>query len=118
MSKKKNISGVIYSTNPNFQYTFEKKSEQETLPPQQQDLRVFIEKKHRGGKTVSIIKGYIGKQEDLDELAKLLKTKCGTGGTAKDGEILIQGDFRDKIMEFLLAKGYKAKKAGSIPPAQ
>ncbi len=112
MSKKKNITGVVYSTNPNFQYTFEKKSEQGTLLPQQQDLRVFIEKKHRGGKTATIIKGYIGKQEDMEELAKLLKTRCGTGGTAKDGEILIQGDFRDKIMEFLLAKGYKAKKAG------
>lgn len=112
MSKKKNIIGVVYSTDPDFKYSYKNDSETETLPPQQQDLRVFIEKKHRGGKTVTIIKGFIGKLKDLEELGKFLKTKCGTGGTVKDGEILIQGDFRDKIMELLLGKGYKAKKAG------
>jgi len=112
MSKKKNVVGIVYSTNPNFQYSFDKTSEHETLPPQQQDLRVLIEKKHRGGKTVTIIKGFVGKQDDMDELAKFLKTRCGVGGTSKDGEILIQGDFRDKIMELLFTKGYKAKRAG------
>jgi len=112
MSKKKNITGVMYSTNPDFQYSYENNSEPETLPAQQQNLRVFIEKKHRGGKTATIIKDFVGKQEDMEELCKFLKTRCGTGGTAKDREILIQGDFRDKIMEMLLAKGYKAKKAG------
>ncbi len=112
MSKKKNITGVVFSTNPNFQYSYEGPTEVETLPPQQQDLRVFIEKKHRGGKTANIIKGFVGKQEDMDVLCKFLKTKLGVGGSAKDGEILIQGDFRDKIVEMLIAKGYKAKKAG------
>jgi len=112
MSKKKNIIGVVYSTNPDFQYSFEKSSEVTTLPPQQQDLRIFIEKKHRGGKTVTIIKGFIGKQEDLEELAKILKTKCGVGGVAKNGEILVQGDSRDKITKLLILNGYKAKKAG------
>jgi len=112
MSKKKNITGVVYSTDPNFQYAFEGSKEQETLPPQQQDLRIFIEKKHRGGKTANIIKGFIGKQEDLESLGKFLKTKLGVGGSAKDGEIIIQGDFRDKIVELLLSKGYKSKKAG------
>jgi translation initiation factor 1 len=112
MSKKKNISGILYSTNPQFNYTYENKAEHNTLPPQQQDLRIFLEKKHRGGKTASVIKGFIGKQDDMEELGRLLKTRCGTGGSAKDGEIIIQGDFRDKILQMLLEKGYKAKKAG------
>ena len=102
----------MYSTNPDFGYTYDNPSEPTTLPPQQQDLRIFIEKKHRGGKTASIIKGFIGTHDDLEALSKLLKTKCGTGGSAKDNEIIIQGDMRDKILEILLAKGYKAKKAG------
>ncbi|MFA4852233.1 MAG: translation initiation factor [Bacteroidales bacterium] len=112
MSKKKNVIGVVYSTNPDFRYSFENTSDIVTLPPQQQDLRIFIEKKHRGGKTVTIIKGFIGKREDMEELAKMLKTKCGVGGIAKDGEILIQGDSRDKITELLILNGYKVKKAG------
>ena len=112
MSKKKNIIGVVYSTNPNYKFEFENKSEPTTLPAQQQDLRVFLEKKHRGGKSASIIKGFVGKESDMEELGKFLKTRCGVGGTVKDGEILIQGDFRDKILELLLSKGYKAKKAG------
>ncbi len=112
MQKKKNLIGTVYSTNPDFDYTYDNPSEPTTLPPQQQDLRIFIEKKHRGGKTASIIKGFIGTHDDLEALSKLLKTKCGTGGSAKDNEIIIQGDMRDKILEILLAKGYKAKKAG------
>ena len=112
MSKKKNISGVVYSTNPNFTYQFNQSDEPATLPPKQQDLRVFIEKKHRGGKTACLIKGFVGTQNDLEELAKFLRSRCGVGGSAKDNEILVQGDCRDKIMDLLISKGYKAKKAG------
>jgi translation initiation factor 1 len=112
MSKKKNAVGVVYSTNPDFKYSYENTGEPDTLPPGQQDLRVMIEKNHRGGKTVSIIKGFVGRKEDMEDLAKFIKTKCGVGGTVKDGEILIQGDFREKIMTLLTEKGYKAKKAG------
>jgi translation initiation factor 1 len=112
MSKKKNVSGIVYSTNPNYNYTFVNAPERDTLPPQQQELRIFLEKKHRGGKTACVIKGFIGKQDDMEDLGRLLKTKCGTGGSAKDGEIIIQGDCRDKILQILLEKGFKAKKAG------
>ncbi|MEI6766161.1 MAG: translation initiation factor [Bacteroidota bacterium] len=112
MPKMKNISGIVYSTNPQFEYVSAKNEDPDTLAPNQQQLKVHIEKKHRGGKTASIIRGFIGKQEDLEELGKLIKTKCGTGGSAKDGEIIIQGDHRDKIVAMLTEKGYKAKKAG------
>ena len=112
MPKNKNISGIVYSTNQDYKYNYDNDSETETLPPHQQELRIFLEKKHRGGKTACVIKGFIGKQDDMEELGRLLKTKCGTGGSAKEGEIIIQGDFRDKILQLLLEKGYKAKKAG------
>lgn len=111
MSKKK-PSGIVYSTNPNFQYEFEGTSEENTLPPTQQDLRVWIDRKQRGGKQVTLITGFVGTTDDLEALGKLLKTICGTGGAAKDGEILIQGDVRDKVMDILIKSGYKAKKAG------
>jgi len=109
---KKNPTGVVYSTNPDFSYNYGEVSEPDTLPPNRQDLRVVIEKKHRGGKTATLITGFIGKTIDLEKLGKDLKTKCGTGGSVKDAEILIQGDFRDKIMDFLIKSGYKAKKSG------
>ncbi len=112
MSKNKNVTGIVYSTNPDFKYASSISSEANTLPPQQQELRVFLETKHRGGKTATVIKGFVGHKDDLETLGKLLKTKCGTGGSAKDGEIIIQGNFRDKIVEILIANGYKAKKAG------
>ena len=112
MTKNKNVTGVVYSTNPDFQYKYENSAESETLPPQQQNLKVYVEKKHRGGKTVTIIKGFIGKQTNLESLAKILKTKCGVGGTAKDREIIIQGEQREKLAEILIAAGYKVKKAG------
>ena len=112
MAKNKKRKNVVYSTNPNFHYEYESEHHEETLPPQQQDLRVMLDKKNRKGKAVSLVTGFVGSTEDLNEMAKLLKSSCGVGGTAKDGEILIQGDFRDKILEILLKKGYKVKKSG------
>ena len=112
MSKNKNsTSGFVFSTNPNFRVE-EENNAQETLAPSQQDLRVWLEKNHRGGKTACVVKGFVGTEDDLNELGKILKSKCGTGGTAKDAEIIIQGDHRDKIITLLTQLGYKCKKAG------
>ena len=103
--------GIVYSTNPDFEYVQDSgPSEQETLPPQQQKLIVRIDRRQRAGKQVSLVEGFVGTQEDLASLARTLKTKCGTGGTAKDGEITIQGDFRDKLVDILTDMGYKAKR--------
>jgi translation initiation factor 1 len=104
---------MVYSTNPDFEYTTAQEEQTPTLPPQQQDLRVWVDRKHRGGKTVTLVKGFVGTDEDLADLGRMLKSKCGVGGTAKDGEIIIQGDHRDRIMELLSKAGYKCKKAGS-----
>ncbi|MGB9746118.1 MAG: translation initiation factor [Bacteroidales bacterium] len=109
----KGRSGIVYSTDPDFQYELgEKEEEEETLPPGQQDLRVMIDRKNRSGKTVTLVKGFRGKKEDLTELGKILKSRCGTGGSVKEGEILIQGDVAGRVLDILNQLGYRAKKAG------
>lgn len=112
MSKKdKNRINVVYSTNPNFQYEESDNGRQDTLPPAQQNLKIFLDR-IGGGKMVSRVSGFVGTDNDLNDLAKLLKQKCGVGGNAKDGDILIQGDNRDKLLGILQGAGYKVKKAG------
>lgn len=102
--------GVVYSTNPDFQYETAAETEAETLPPAQQRLIVAIDRRNRGGKQVTLVTGFVGTAEDLKELGKTLKTRCGVGGTAKDGEITIQGDFREKVTALLREMGYQAKR--------
>lgn len=108
----KNRMGVVYSTDPNFKYVTQDDLdvEPETLEPARQKLIVAIDRRNRGGKQVTLVSGFVGREEDLAALAKTLKTRCGVGGSAKDGEILIQGDFRDRIVEILTKLGYKAKR--------
>ena len=101
---------VVYSTNPEFRYEREEEIEEETLPKNQQKLRVSIEKKGRGGKTVTVVSGFTGTEDDLKELGRLLKSKCGVGGSAKDGEILIQGDLKPRVVELLKSEGYSQTK--------
>jgi|SRR5690606_16176353 len=112
-SKKKVFTGVVYSTDSEFQYIEEASSQEaSTLPTQQQNLRVMLDKKQRAGKSVTIVTGFIGKDADLEKLGKQIKQKCGVGGSVKDGIILIQGDFRQRIMELLTLDGYKVKQSG------
>ena len=112
MSKKdKGRKDVVYSTNPDFSYEYDGGEEKDTLSPEHQDLRVYLDRLG-GGKMVSRISGFIGTEADLSDLGRTLKQKCGVGGSVKDGEILIQGDHRQKILDLLTKAGYKAKKAG------
>lgn len=115
MSKKINdlsaLGGFIFSTNKDFEFD-NNDEQQETLPNNEQRLEAHLDKKNRGGKVATVIKGFEGTDEDLKTLAKSLKTLCGVGGSAKDGEIIIQGNFRDKIMDYLAKEGYKVKRVG------
>ena len=112
MQKKKlnSFSGLVYSTNPDFKMDHENIEEQETPEPRQQKLRIRLSTKQRAGKTVTLIEGFIGKAADLESVEKKLKNFCGTGGSSKDGEIIIQGDNRDKVLDWLLKNGYSGSK--------
>lgn len=115
MSKKnkhKNREGVVYSTNQEFNYFEGLSGLRATLPNEQQNLIVKIDKKQRGGKVVTLVQGFVGSTDDLKNLGKILKSKCGVGGSQKDGEIIIQGDFKEKIYQILLDHNYKVKKSG------
>lgn len=105
--------GVVYSTNPDFKYQTAAEEEADTLAPEKQRLIVGIDRRNRGGKQVTLISGFVGKADDLKELGRALKTKLGVGGSAKDGEITIQGDFRDKVVALLHEMGYKNTKRGN-----
>lgn len=110
-NKNKRKDGIVFSTASDFEYNFEQETESETLPNQQQQLKVYLDRKG-GGKLVSRITGFIGSTSDMNELGSAIKKYCGVGGSVKDNEILIQGDFRDKILQYLTSQNYKAKKAG------
>ena len=109
MSDWKDRLGVVFSTSTEFNYELDVEQQEETLPKAKQNLRVALDKRNRGGKKVTIVADFKGSDDDLKELCKMLKTKCGVGGSAKDGEIIIQGDFRQKIVDILKAGGYRAR---------
>jgi len=110
--KKQRFEGIVYSTDSDFSFFEDTKEDLDTLPISKQQLKVLLDRKSRKGKIVTIVEGFVGKQEDLEELGKLLKQKCGVGGSAKDGEILIQGDFKLKIFNILTDLGYRVKQVG------
>ena len=103
--------GVVFSTNPDFKYATETDDVEATLPPSQQNLRVWLDRL-KGGRVATVVRGFIGSSDDLQALGKELKKSCGVGGTAKDGEIIIQGDHRDRVVDLLVKAGYRAKRAG------
>jgi len=110
--RDKGRSGVVYSTSDDFEYEYEGDFEEETLEPSEQNLKVMLDKKSRGGKQVTLVEGFVGTEDDLKDLGKMLKSNCGVGGSAKNGEILIQGDFRQKVLDLLQKEGYNCKKVG------
>jgi len=112
MAGKSKNNRIVYSTNPDFEADTDQNA-QETLAPNKQLLEVHLDKKHRGGKVAVVVKNYVGTDDDLKDLGKMLKSACGVGGSSKDGEIIIQGDKRDKVMELLNKKGFKTKRVGS-----
>jgi translation initiation factor 1 len=112
MSKKKiqSVGGLVYSTDPDFKLPEEREEEQETIDPSQQKLKIRLDTKHRAGKAVTLIEGFIGSISDIEDLGKKLKSFCGTGGSVKDGEIIVQGDNREKILQWLIKNGYRSSK--------
>lgn len=111
MTAKKRPKGIVYSTKSDFEYSYDDAVERETLPPSEQDLRIHLQRL-KGNKMMSIVRGFIGTEEDLKQLGKTLKSACGVGGSVKDGEIMLQGDHRDKLLSLLEKDGYKVKKSG------
>lgn len=109
---KKNRVDVVYSTNPDFMYKTDDAEETITLPPAEQRLYVLLDKKQRKGKAVTLVTGFVGSDDDISDLGKMLKSKCGVGGSVKDGEVMIQGDHREKVLKLLQEAGYKPKKSG------
>ena len=111
MTAKKRPRGIVYSTNSDFEYNYDDKQNEEPLPAAEQDLRIHLQSL-KGNKKVTIIRGFVGNENDLKDLGKNLKSSCGVGGSVKDGEVLIQGDQREKVLSLLIKEGYKAKKSG------
>lgn len=110
--RRKDRVDIVYSTNADFDYSYNKEKEMETLPPSQQKLYISLDRKNRKGKSVTLVAGFVGKEDDLKDLGKKLKMLCGSGGTVKDNSILLQGDFRDKIIPVLQKEGYQVKRHG------
>lgn len=110
--KKQRYTGIVYSTDEHYAYLESADDNVETLPSYKQDLRVLLDKKMRGGKIVTLVSGFVGRPEDLEALGKFLKQRCGVGGSVKDGQIIIQGDFRQRVLQLLIGEGYRAKPSG------